>query len=388
MIKCYPLIHIILLFSIFSLVLCHDHHDDEVASNCTESKYNPFLRFVWDLPSNITDQLKDISESALLVIDMQKDFTFGSFGLPCYNDTPQFYTLPTRIADMIKYFVDNDGYVVASKDWHPQDHCSFINTTEPPCFNNDTMGQIYQNSFPPHCVHNNVSGNPTWSEGYRGADFVPEIASAMTDAISKGKGNVVFKGFNPNWESFSAFSMANESPEEALYTGGWTPNTPYVPSDSNPIDNYYPTVDDMLNVQSNMISLADTLKNQGIKQIFVSGLVFDYCVRDTSIYGLLPENMGSEIDMLVVVDLSRPAMDGTTAQVQIGNFLLGSSERIVSQAGWMLNNNVRFIKSETIYNNTENDTVKRSSEHPSAREEDEEYSRISEAFMGPKMIMV
>jgi len=53
---------------------------------CGFRNYDQFMKFEW-LPSPNVTNFTTLETSALLVIDMQKDFTFGSFVLPCFNDT-------------------------------------------------------------------------------------------------------------------------------------------------------------------------------------------------------------------------------------------------------------------------------------------------------------
>jgi len=100
-----------------------------------------------------------------------------------------------------------------------------------------------------------------------------------------------------------------------------------------------------------MITTAELLKKKGINKLFVCGLVFDYCVRDTAVYALSPQNMGDVIGIGVFVlsDLTRPAMDGSTQLIPNGYYFLGSNERILSSAGIILNTGGFFLKSVDIY---------------------------------------
>jgi len=315
------------------------------SAQCTNRSYDNFLGFQWQPSASITRA--NFSSAALLVIDMQKDFTFGSFGLPCFNTTPELNEIDQQINMMIQAFSDAGGYVAASKDWHPENHCSFAG--EPPCLNNQSnIDQSYQNSFPPHCVHDH-QGVPVYlnNSGYRGADFVPDVGNVMLPLVMNKKGLVVYKGFNNSYDSFSAFSMGG-SAEETKYTGGYSLNRS-PPANITDINQFYPNETEMISPDKFMTPLAQTLRSMNIKTIFVCGLVFDYCVRDTALFGLLPLNMG-DIEMFVIADLSRPAMDGTTLKIPVGNHMwLGSPERILSVAGVLVNSGVHIVDSSTLY---------------------------------------
>jgi len=258
------------------------------------------------------------------------------------------YEINDQIAQFMTFFSDNGGYIVASKDWHPQDHCSF-GPPNPPCLNNDSFSsQTYQNDFPPHCVHNTSTGVPlTETGGFRGADFVPEIAEVLQKLVPNNLAQIVFKGFNNSYDSFSAFSMDGGSAQELEYTGGYALTRPI---GQEKIDNYYPTVQEMIYPETYMLTTTQILKQKGINKLFVCGLVFDYCVRDTAVYALNPQNMGdvAGIEVFVLSDLTRPAMDGSTQLVPNGFFFLGSNERILSSAGIILNTGAFFLKSEQI----------------------------------------
>jgi len=319
-------------------------------AQCGKRNYDTFLQFEWE--PNFNMSRTQFNQTALLVIDMQKDFTYGSFGLPCFNDTPNLYEIDIKIAKLIKFLSDQGAYIIASKDWHPEHHCSFEG--EKPCLNpNSSFIQSYQNSFPPHCVHDNEGVPITWKSPnqYRGADFVTNVSKVMLPLVREGKADVVFKGFNQSWESFSAFSMGGGD-VEGQFTGGHTPKSG-PPANLTNLDNFYPSESEMSDPRGRMYSTASLLKARNITHVLVCGLVFDYCVRDTALFGLLSENMGPSTLLSVVADLTRPAMDGTTLRLPVflgSNFFLGSPERIISMAGSLINHGVHLINSSMIYN--------------------------------------
>ncbi|MGJ7917944.1 isochorismatase family protein [Massilia sp. LXY-6] len=105
---------------------------------------------------------------ALLIIDLQVDFLpGGALGVASGHE------VVAPINHLIELFHGQGLTIVASRDWHPQDHCSFAAQGGP---------------WPPHCV----AGTP-------GADFTAELA-LPDDAI------VVSKADTAPVDAYSAFA--------------------------------------------------------------------------------------------------------------------------------------------------------------------------------------
>ena len=105
---------------------------------------------------------------ALLVIDMQVDFLpGGKLGVP---DGDQVIG---PVNSLLRQFERQGSPVYASRDWHPEDHCSFAARGGP---------------WPPHCV----AGTP-------GAEFAPEL-DLPAGAI------VVSKADTADADAYSAFN--------------------------------------------------------------------------------------------------------------------------------------------------------------------------------------
>ncbi len=105
---------------------------------------------------------------ALLVIDMQVDFLpGGALGVAAGHE------VVAPINHLIELYREQGLPVVASRDWHPQDHCSFAPQGGP---------------WPPHCV----AGTP-------GAGFAAELA--LPDDVI-----VVSKADTPGADAYSAFN--------------------------------------------------------------------------------------------------------------------------------------------------------------------------------------
>lgn len=103
---------------------------------------------------------------ALIIVDFQRDFTppDGALAVP-HGD---------EIAARLNQLARDPRYVlvIATRDWHPADHGSFVGQGGP---------------WPPHCV-----------KGTAGAELHPELDRAQIDAI-------VDKGQQPDTDGYSAF---------------------------------------------------------------------------------------------------------------------------------------------------------------------------------------
>jgi nicotinamidase/pyrazinamidase len=93
----------------------------------------------------------DAGRDALIVVDVQQDFCPGG-ALPVPEGD--------RVVPVINRLLERPWYALATRDWHPLDHCSFL-----------PQGGIW----PPHCV----AGTP-------GAAFHPDVrANRFQEVISK-----------------------------------------------------------------------------------------------------------------------------------------------------------------------------------------------------------
>jgi nicotinamidase/pyrazinamidase len=105
--------------------------------------------------------------SALIIVDMQKDFCEGG-ALPVKGCSSLIPTINT----LVKIFEDSELPIIASRDWHPQNHISFKKRGGP---------------WPPHCI-----------QGTEGTEFHPDL---------KIPGNtiIISKGYLPDRDAYSAF---------------------------------------------------------------------------------------------------------------------------------------------------------------------------------------
>ena len=153
---------------------------------------------------------------ALVIIDVQNDFLInGSLEVPSGND----------VIEPINEINKNYVLVVATKDWHPLDHVSFVNN-HPGKKIGDVVkvNNIDQILWPEHCVQES-----------RGSDFPTTL---NLEAIN----NIIYKGTNSQIDSYSGF-----------YDNGKIRST----------------------------GLSDYLKANNVTSIDYVGLVTEYCVKFT-----------------------------------------------------------------------------------------------------------
>lgn len=155
-----------------------------------------------------------MSRTALILVDIQNDFIPGG-ALPA-RDGEEVVPVANRLAEQF-------DLVVASQDWHPQDHLSFA-SNHPGKSPGDMieLSGLEQVLWPDHCV-----------QGSKGAEFHPGLA---TDRID----HVVRKGEDRQIDSYSCF-----------FDNGHLKAT----------------------------GLEDYLRSQNVDRIYIGGLATDYCVK-------------------------------------------------------------------------------------------------------------
>lgn len=155
-------------------------------------------------------------KKALILVDLQNDFMPG--GSLAVKNADEVISVANRVQRHFKY-------VVATQDWHPEDHVSFANN-HPGCFPGDFIQQsgLSQVLWPVHCVQNT-----------KGAEFVKGL---KLDHIIK----VFHKGSDPGIDSYSGFFDNGHKKETGL---------------------------------------ADFLKELQISEVYIMGVATDYCVKYT-----------------------------------------------------------------------------------------------------------
>jgi nicotinamidase/pyrazinamidase len=155
--------------------------------------------------------------AALLLIDLQNDFCPG--GKLAVKDGDQTIKIANKLTDQF-------GLVVASQDWHPENHGSFALVAERPLYSVFDLNGLPQVAWPTHCV-----------QGFKGADFHPALDTNPIAAIFR-------KGMDPEVDSYSAFFD---------------------------------------NAKRNDTGLNGYLKGKGVDTIYLMGLATDYCVKFTAL---------------------------------------------------------------------------------------------------------
>lgn len=117
----------------------------------------------------------------LLVVDPQNDFCPG--GSLAVNGGDEIIPVVNELLQS-----DQFDLRIASKDWHPENHISFVaNSPGMNLFDTVKIDGVSQVMWPTHCV-----------QGEPGAEFHPKLRVDLLDAI-------IEKGTDPKIDSYSAF---------------------------------------------------------------------------------------------------------------------------------------------------------------------------------------
>jgi nicotinamidase/pyrazinamidase len=174
-------------------------------------------------------------KKGLLIVDLQNDFLpEGPLAVPHANE----------IIPLVNELVQKPfDCLVASKDWHPNDHGSFAdNHGKSPGEHIQLMG-FDQILWPRHCV-----------QGTLGAEFALGWDTTRLEQI-------IYKGTDKNIDSYSAF-----------YDNGHLKSTG--------LDKFF--------------------KTKGVQDIYIAGLATDYCVKYSAIDAL---ELG--FNVYIIVDACR-----------------------------------------------------------------------------------
>ncbi|GAB4234564.1 MAG: bifunctional nicotinamidase/pyrazinamidase [Chlamydiales bacterium] len=197
---------------------------------------------------------------ALLLVDLQKDFLPGG-ALP----VPQ----GNEVIPIVNQLLQRDwDVVVASKDWHPENHGSFASTHGKNRGEEIELQGLKQILWPDHCVQ--------YSEG---AEFASGWNTSKID-------HIVYKGTDVNIDSYSAF-----------FDNGHKRST----------------------------GLHQYLQKKNIHVLHVAGLALDYCVKFTVLDAL---HLGYEVYLYVngcrAINKQKNDEDQALAQMeQSGAHLVG-----------------------------------------------------------------
>jgi len=154
----------------------------------------------------------------LLIIDVQNDFLPGGSLEVRDGD---------KIIEPINQLMNHYDYIIATKDWHPKDHISFVSNHL-----NKEVGEIIKHNntnqilWPEHCIQNTY-----------GSEFPKKLNHKNIDKI-------IYKGTNKDIDSYSGFCD---------------------------------------NAKNASTELNEYLINKGVEKIDCVGLATEYCVKFTAI---------------------------------------------------------------------------------------------------------
>ncbi|OQV17530.1 putative Pyrazinamidase/nicotinamidase [Hypsibius exemplaris] len=225
------------------------------------------------------------SRKCLLIVDVQNDFITGTLALkdsPAKQDAAEVVPVINRILADHRAAFDT---VVYTQDWHPADHCSFVQNVKR--LNVDVSSKVQphdckpfdivvirdddnslfeQALFPAHCVQNSF-----------GAEFHPDL-KVVPDAV------FIRKGVDSNVDSFSAFKD---------------------------------------NRAKSQTELDRVLSSMGVTDVYCCGLATDYCVGSSALDAL---QFGYRT--VVISDACRGCADSGISHMQ---------QRIKEKGGCLIN---------------------------------------------------
>ena len=153
---------------------------------------------------------------ALILVDIQNDFCPGGALAVAEGDA---------IVPIVNRLMPHFDLVVATQDWHPEDHGSFASRHGKQPGELHELAGLPQVMWPDHCV-----------QGSNGAEFHPHLDTRRIEAVFR-------KGTDPTVDSYSGFYD---------------------------------------NAQRRSTGLLGYLKEKGVTEVYVVGLATDYCVKFTA----------------------------------------------------------------------------------------------------------
>lgn len=282
------------------------------------------------------------SEDTLLVVDMQNDFIPGKFAPQGGRSAiPEGEATIDIVVELIEAFSRRGALIVATRDYHPADHCSF----------NDEGGPL-----PSHCV-----------QATSGSYFYPEIGKALQEAYTSptcapgfdglpgrpGRVEVAFKGFVTSVDSPGAFRYTEQHCQQHLgdrrveretspkapcsnWTGAMALKCSCLLHDINAS----PDLDALL--QNDLRPLEKVVSRSG--RLLVVGLGFDSAVLDTVVNAV---QLGYE-RVFVAIDACRAQHFGMSGEYGSGFFT--DPAFIVSQ---LKKYNVEIVQSSDVLRTSE-----------------------------------
>jgi len=191
------------------------------------------------------------------------------------------------VIQLIEHFAERGASVVATRDYHPKCHCSFLSQEGP---------------FPEHCV-----------QGSPGSFFYAPIGETLQQQRQAGTNvEIAFKGFHEDIDSFGSFQyadtgatykrVANRDNPHRLHGCSLAAWTGCVLLDMSNIEADINAPPDVLACRRS-VELGEHLRKRGVTRLFVCGVALDFCVLDTA----LNASQAGFKEISVILDASRPA---------------------------------------------------------------------------------
>lgn len=205
---------------------------------------------------------------ALILVDLQNDFLPGGALAVPHGDEA------VAVANALQ---PKFRHVLATKDWHPAGHQSFASSHpgHQPGQAVEVAG-LDQILWPDHCVQETP-----------GSDFAPGLDTERFE-------HVVFKGVDPEVDSYSAFFD---------------------------------------NARRRRTGLADYLRERGFDELYILGLATDYCVQFTVLDAL---DLGFRVHVVTdgcrAVDLDAGDGQRAFAMMQVAGAALTTSAEILAES--------------------------------------------------------
>lgn len=256
----------------------------------------------------------------LYVIDMQNDFMGCSKTSPRKGrfNVEEGDQISWPISDLINRLGRRGISIVASRDYHPNNHVSFISA--------DMRPNIPKGPFPDHCVM-----------GSDGSSLASDIKKALLD--NKEVVSVVFKGIHENIDSFGAIPYKAEFAQGRIshsctgssdfsklsFTGGFEivehDNPSIHPIKSSARWSIEDSITEHPKEDAFLEIIRDCTKNgrfelkpgskirpkgldSSIKNLFFTGLAADFCVLDSAINA---KALRPDLNVYIIYDLTRYA---------------------------------------------------------------------------------
>jgi len=334
--------------------------------------------------------------TVLLVIDAQRGFTVnnrdddvGGFAQVCLvkKNKHHLATL-SNIAAEIDAVKGAGGLIIATKDYHPLDHCSFIgqavcsnaaasaymyaSKAKEQSFSYEYETNRYINSFPPHCVGTNdgitkegsipadwtSTGEPVDKMFEQhplrekppvesGTDLHEIVSGAM---LGYTRSFVAYKGFSRDFESFGAFPLKGESANQTMVGSKlWLDSAGKHP---RPYEQFINPTSEAFNTYMSkgvgFKALEVYLREQSISDVRVVGYVWDFCVKETAIGAV----QAGFANTKVLTYATRPAADGISVDGvpgvpdsgRLSEPLLGSTAASMNALAQLIANDVQVVR--------------------------------------------